>query len=137
MDNKNNIILIKELKKHELCNSFWSEQVNQELEKQISLQYEPIGEMGIYSKSFHFRSLYSGDKEFLLGTEGIIDIKISSNIPEYDIQKAINNIDCFHNVQIKVKKGEKLLLSSCFRLWDNQEEQFCGDKNFLNIYFNS
>ena len=42
--------IVEELKKHKLCSCFWSDEISAELEKEIQLTYEPVGDMGVYSK---------------------------------------------------------------------------------------
>lgn len=128
--------LIEELKKYELCRVFLNEEICRELSKKIVLQYEPIGELGIYSKYFEFKGMYCGDDKYLSGAEAVIRISVTANCREYDIQKAIEGSDCFHNVQMKVLKAGKEILTCRFRLWSNQKEEYTGDQSVWNMFLN-
>lgn len=123
--------LLQELKKHKLCDWFWSEQIEEELNKDIVLEYEPVGDMGIYSKYFEFKELYCGNKKELLGSVAIINIAITANIPHYDIKKAVEGTDCFHNVTIKIAKEKINILTCHFRLWCGEEEDYSGEKSII------
>lgn len=123
--------LIEELKKLKLCRLFWSEQISKELEQNITLEYEPLGEMGIYSKHYEFRLPYTGNEEDLLGTTAVIELKITSYNPDYDIKKAIEGKGCFHNVKIRVNKKSEILVTCHCRLWSNKKEEYCGDQSVL------
>ena len=35
--------IVEELKKHKLCQYFWSDEISEELEREIRLTYEPVG----------------------------------------------------------------------------------------------
>lgn len=48
--------LCEELRKNDLCQNYWSEVIEFELEKEIRLAHEPVGDMGIYSKCFEFHT---------------------------------------------------------------------------------
>lgn len=126
-------LICDELRKNDLCRKYWSEQMEHDLEKDIQLVHEPVGDMAIYSKYFEFCANYCGEDDVLSKTYAIIKINITSNQPEYDIKKAMAGNDCFHNVRISVKKGEKILLTGKFRLWSNEEAEYCGNESSLSM----
>lgn len=126
-------MLCVELQKNELCQNYWSKQIDCELEKDIQLTHEPIGDMAIYSKCFEFHTQYRGNKEELRGTTAVIKISITANQPEYDLEKAVVGLDCFHNVWIIVSKEGKELFTEKFRLWDTEESTYSGDKMALKM----
>lgn len=126
-------MLCEELKKNEVCNNYWAEQMEYELEKDIQLAHEPVGDMSIYSKYFEFHTRYIGDRPELLGTTAVVKIGITSNCPKYDIKKAEAGTDCFHNVRIIVSKEEKELITAKFRLWSEEEPQYCGKETALKL----
>lgn len=128
-------IITEELKKHEICNWFWPKEIEKELEKDIELSYEPIGEMGVYSKCFEFSAPYCGTEKTLESAKAIIRIKITANDPIYDIQKAGQGKDIYHNVQIKVAIDEDTLITCKFRMWSGEEEEYCGNKEVLKRFF--
>lgn len=128
-------ILLQELRKCKLCRLYWSDQISKELEQEIVLEYEPVGEMGVYKKQLSFNLQYGGEDTHLLGTEAIMNIIISAYSSEYSIQKAIDGIDCFHNVQIKVIRENKLLLTCQCRLWSGEEE-YCGSWSMMKLLLN-
>ncbi len=124
--------IVEELKKHKLCQYFWSDEISEELEREIRLTYEPVGDMGIYSKYFEFYVPYNGKKDCLLKTNAVIKLGITANTPDYDIHKAIEGIDFFHNVKIKVVRDGEVLLSSHFRLWSEEKEEYRGSETLLD-----
>lgn len=126
-----NNILVEQLRKHDLCKLFWSEQIAQTLQKEIILEYEPVGEMGVYSRQFVFPMLYTGGDAFLSNTKAILNLKITSGSNEYNLQKAMAGEDCFHNVQIKIIEGSELIILCRFRLWCQEEEEYTGKKSVL------
>lgn len=128
-------IMVEELKKHEICNWFWSDKIEKELEEDIELSYEPIGEMGVYSKCFELSAPYCGTEKTLKGAKAIIHIKITANDSKYNIQKAVQGKDIYHNVQIKVAIDEDTLITCKFRMWSGEEEEYCGNKEVLKRFF--
>ena len=126
-------ILCEKLRENKLCQNYWSKQIEYELEKDIQLTYEPVGDMAIYSKHFEFHTTYGGGKEELCGTTAIIKISITANHPEYDLKKAIAGTDCFHNIRIIVHKEGRELLTAKFRLWDKEEPRYFGDETILKM----
>lgn len=126
-------MLCEELRKNELCQYYWSKQIECELEKDIQLTHEPVGDMAIYSKCFEFHTQYSGDKEELRGTTAIIKIRITANQPGYDLEAAAAGKDCFHNIRVIVNREGKELLTAKFRLWDKEEPVYSGDKKSLKM----
>lgn len=127
-------ILCEELRKNELCQNYWSKQIEYELEKDIQLTHEPVGDMAIYSKSYEFHVPYSGDKKELQGTTATIKIKITANQAKFDLNAAMAGVDCFHNIWIIVDREGKELLTARFRLWDREEPIYSGDKQTLKIF---
>ena len=136
MENTNKQCIIKELRKHELCNMFWSEQIEKKLDEEITLNYEPIGEFGIYSIYYEFTLPYLGNRSNFSGTKAIIKIGITANSADYDIEKAIEGIDCFHNVQIDILKENDVILINRFRLWSGKEDEYSGNKEVLKDVLN-
>lgn len=126
-------ILCRKLQENKLCQKYWSEQIENELEKDIRLTLESVGEMAIYSKHFEFHTQYGGDKEELCATTATIKISITANIPEYDLKKAEAGTDCFHNVRIIVYKEGKKLLTAEFRLWDKKSLRYSGKETVLEM----
>lgn len=126
-------ILCEKLRENKLCQTYWSKQIECELEKDILLTHEPVGDMAIYSKRFKFHTWYGGNKKELLGTTAIIKITITANHPEYDLKKATVGTDCFHNIQIIVYKEGTELLTAKFRLWDKEEPKYTGNRKALKI----
>ena len=126
-------ILCAELRKNELCNSYWSEEIEFQLKKDIQLTHEPVGDMAIYSKYFEFHTSYKGNIEELVGTTALIKLGITANQSEYDIKKAIAGTDCYHNVRIIVIKEKKEILKAKFRLWSEKETEYCGNENELRM----
>lgn len=137
MDVKGKEVLLQELKKCKLCRLYWSEQIAKELEKEIVLEYEPVGEMGVFQKQLAFRLQYGGENSCFLGTEAIMDIKISAYNSEYNIQKASEGIDCFHNIQIKVVRGNQVLLTCKYRLWSEEDEEYCGSLSMMKLFLDT
>lgn len=131
MENTNKEQITKELRKHELCKLFWSEKIVKGLDEDITLKYEPIGEFGIHSKYYEFSIPYVGGKSKFLETRAVIKLGITANTSDYDIKKAIAGIDCFHNVQIQIFKGDNVILTNKFRLWSGEEDEFYGNKDIL------
>lgn len=125
--------LCEELRKNDLCQNYWSEVIEFELEKEIRLAHEPVGDMGIYSKCFEFHTKYNGNKKELYGTIAVIKIRITANQSEYDLKKAAEGIDCFHNIRIIVDREGKELLTVKFRLWDKEDPIYSGDKKILKL----
>lgn len=128
-------LLVEELQQHPLFKSFWSEQIHELLEQEIILEYEPIGEFGIYSKYFEFCLPYIGIKKELYETKAFIKLGITANGPNYDIQKALNEKDCFHNVQIQIRRNNEILATNCFRLWSKEKDEYSGKKEILTLLF--
>ena len=126
-------ILWEKLWENKLCQNYWSKQIESELENDIQLIHESVGDMAIYSKYFEFYTPYGGNKEELRGTTAVIKISITANHPRYDLEKAIKAIDCFHNIQIIVCKDGKEMLTAKFRLWDKEEPKYSGDKTILKM----
>ena len=126
-------LLCDELQENELCKNYWSKAMEDELEKDIQLTHEPVGDMAIYSKYFEFHTQYGGDREELRGTTAIIKIGITANHPVYDLEKAAAETDCFHNVRIIVSRGDKELLTAKFRLWGKEEPEYSGDRATLKM----
>ena len=126
-------VLCKELRKNELFQNYWSKQIEWELEKDILLTHEPVGDMAIYSKSFEFHTQYTGNQKELHGTTATIKIKITANRLEYDLEAAVAGRDCFHNIWIIIDREGKELLTVKFRLWDREEAIYSGDKATLKI----
>lgn len=126
-------MLCEELQKNEVYNNYWSKQMECELEKEIQLTHESVGDMNIYSKYFEFRTHYIGNLPELLGTTAVIKIGITANCSEYDIKKAEAGTDCFHNVKIIVCNEGKKLLTAKFRLWSEEKPQYCGNETVLKL----
>ena len=126
--------LLQELMKNDLFKRYWKDN-NDIFYQPIVLDYEPVGEMGIYSKMFRFELPYSGDCAFYNSTVAIIDIKISSLNPVYSLESAIAGNEPFHNVCISIKKNNDYLLSCKYRLWDAGEAEYCGKETALRNFF--
>lgn len=126
-------ILCEKLRENKLCQYYWSKNIESELEKDIQLMQEPVGDMSIYSKYYEFHTQYSGDDEELLGTTAVINISITASHMGYDLKEAAVGTDCFHNVQIIVNREGKELITAKFRLWDKEEPKYSGDKTALKI----
>lgn len=130
------ILLIDELKKHDLCRLFWSKQIEETLGRKITLDYEETGEMGVYSRYFDFIQPYVGNEEKLSDTYALMHLSITANRAEYDIKKAMEGVDFFHNVQIKVMRGDTAIVTCRFRLWSGIEDEYCGNKDSLQFILN-
>ena len=126
-----NRALIEELRKNSLCNEYWDKEIEIALTKEIVLEYEPVGTMGVYRCCFDFLLPYHGTNPALLGTEASLEVNITSSEKEYNLKKALAGKDCFHNIIIKVRKDGKKILSSEFRLWDEGEELLSGKKSII------
>lgn len=126
-------MLCEELRKNQLCQNYWSKQIEIELENDIQLTHEPVGDMAIYSEYFEFHTQYNGSKKELCGTTAVIKISITANQPGYDLEKAATGKDCFHNIWIIVNKEGKELLTAKFRLWDKEDPIYSGDKKALKM----
>lgn len=126
--------LLQELLKNNLIKEYWN--LKEDIfSNPIALDYEPIGEMGIYSKSFHFELPYSGDSELFFNTVAVIDVKISSINPTYNLESAIRGGEPYHNVKIDIKRNNEYILSCKYRLWDETETEYCGKESVLKQYF--
>lgn len=137
MENKNEQILINELKKRKLCRLFWSDEIEKTLNGDIVLTYEPVGDMGIYSKYFDFELLYCGANVQFAETTARMHIAITANGQVYDMQKAVAGTDCFHNIFIEVKREKESLFTCKFRLWDTEPEEYCGNQTIICTMLNS
>lgn len=133
MDFLDNNILIEELRRHKLFRLYWSRQMEEELQKEIVLSYEPVGEMGIYSKYFEYSAPYIGSEANLSDTIAVIHLSITSNSQDYNVQKAVSGLDFFHNVKIRIYKDDDLILTCKFRLWSKEEEEYSGTKEKLEF----
>lgn len=126
-------LLIEELRNHQICKDFWDNRICEVLEQEIVLEYEPVGEMGVYSSYFEFCMPYVGNEKDLSEIRAFMKLGITASMPDYDIQKAIAGTDCFHNVQIQIKRDEEILAAICFRLWNGKKDKYSGSKEILNL----
>ena len=133
MESRQLDILTGELKKHKLCGLYWSDEVEEVLAGEITLEYEPVGDMGIYSRYFKFELSYQGDDSRLAGTSASMRISITSVNRAYDLEKAEAGEDCFHNVCIKVKRDKESIVTCEFRLWDEEAEKYSGDGEMMSL----
>ncbi len=128
--------LCEELQKNELCQNYWSDEIGCEFERDMRLTHEPVGDMAIYSKYFEFHTDYCGNRKELCGTTAVIKMKITANEQEYDLNKAIDGKDCFHNIRVIVYREDQELLTAKFRLWGKEKPIYSGDKTALKILLN-
>ena len=128
------LTLLQELMKNKLFQEYWNNN-NEIFHQPIVLDYEPIGEMGIYSKTLNFELPYHGDCMFFFDTIAIIEIKISSLSPIYNLESAASGGEPYHNVTIRIKKNNDYILSCKYRLWDETEAEYCGKETALKSFF--
>lgn len=124
--------LIQELKQQKVLSWYWSEKMEKVLTEEIVLDYETVGDLGIYSKYYEFCIPYAGQITSLIGTEARIRIGITANTPKYDINKAIEGTDCYHNVLIVIYRNHAPILSVRFRLWSGEKAEYSGNESLLN-----
>lgn len=133
MDNSE---IIKELKTHSICLEYWDDQIESALKEEIKLKYEPVGTSGIYSKYYRFLLQYHGVSQLLVNSDAIFEMVITSTEKEYNLKNAKNGLNCFHNVHIRVRKNNEIIISCHFRLWE-EDEELSGKKSILKEYLHS
>lgn len=126
--------IVEELKKNRLCALFWNKKVEDDLNKPIELKYEPIGEMGVYSKEYSFLLPYNGDDNRFAGLLALMEIKITSLHKEYYFTEEENDDSFYYNVKITIRNDKESIISTKFRIFSDEEPEFWGKESALRLF---
>ena len=126
--------IVEELKKNRLCALFWNKKVEDDLNKPIELKYEPIGEMGVYSKEYSFLLPYNGDDNRFAGLLALMEIKITSLHKEYYLTEEENDDSFYYNVKITIRNDKESIISTKFRIFSDEEPEFWGKESALRLF---
>lgn len=126
-------LIIEELKKNKLCALFWDKKIEIELNKPIQLVYEPIGEMGVYSKEYSFSLPYKGIDKRFSGLISLLEIKITSLQEEYYSEIEGKEL-LFYNVTITIRNDKESIISTKYRLFSGNEPEYWGKESALKLF---
>lgn len=124
----------EEIKRNKLCMLFWDEQIDHELDMPLDLIYEPVGEMGIYSKEYSFCLPYRGDDNRLKGLVAVFLLKITSAEMQNGSIAGIKNDNCYYTLLLTIKKDNKKILASKVQLFSCEEPEYWGTESALRLF---
>lgn len=126
--------LVKEIKANAVCDLFWDEkQIEDELSRPIELTYEPVGELGVYSKDFVFSLPYKGNDDRCKDLIAVLEMKITSDQKDYKAEPGEFDDNCYYNVKINIMNNKEKILSTKYQLFSTAEPEYWGRESAIKM----